>query len=91
MSQPSEHYLSSSVIPQMPNVAVLPTPTYTFNAQVGEILFATLTFIVVFIIFVFIIQFSWNNSLAEIFKDQVKQINLTESFFLLILARILTA
>ena len=81
MSHPSEHYLSSSVIPQMPNVAVLPTPTYTFNAQVGEILFATLTFIVVFIIFVFIIQFSWNNSLAEIFKDQVKQINLTESFF----------
>lgn len=91
MSHPSEHYLSSSIMPQIPHVAGLPAPTNTFNAQVGEILFATLTFIVVFIIFVFIIQFSWNNSLSEIFKDQVRQINLTESFFLLILARILTA
>jgi hypothetical protein len=82
----SEHYVSSNILPVTPNI-----PLYSFNAQVGEILFATLTFIVVFIIFVFIVQFSWNNSLAEIFKDQVKQINLTESFFLLILARILTA
>jgi hypothetical protein len=69
----------------------LPAASHTFNVQVGEILFTTLTFIVIFIIFVFIIQFSWNNSMAEIFKDQVRQINLTESFFLLVLARILTA
>lgn len=89
MSSPEKNLASS--IPSMLTASGLSPPSNTFNAQVGEILFATLTFIVIFIIFVFIIQFSWNNSIAEIFKDQVRQINLTESFFLLVLARILTA
>ena len=89
MSTPEKNLASN--IPSMHTLTGLPAPSPAFNAQVGEILFATLTFIVIFIIFVFIIQFSWNNSLAEIFKDQVRQINLTESFFLLVLARILTA
>ena len=91
MSNSSEHYLPSNILPPVPNISGMPVPSQSFNTQVGEILLQTLTFIVVFIILVFIIQFSWNNSLAEIFKDQVRQINLIESFFLFLLARILTA
>jgi heme/copper-type cytochrome/quinol oxidase subunit 2 len=50
---------------------------------------AAVSFVIVFIIMLWILQFAWNNSLSKVAPTSVKELNIVSAFWLVIAVRIL--
>ena len=50
---------------------------------------AAVSFVIVFIIMLWILQFAWNHSLSKVVPTSVKDLNIVSAFWLVIAVRIL--